>query len=230
MSLSSLGNCKVRRQVAAQHFQTHNRLYSFVFISSSSSITETQTSFSDLAVFLTKNICSKKYIFISLSIQFNSLLNHLAICITHILFQVLIRKMMPLRNPHQNSRRTSNLEIWRGTTSTTTETKNILKEKLRTLPGGLMTLITINLLRGWIWTWKKTEVILSITIIITMVGRQIFLSWWQYLTLFLSSDYLDSGIDISHELSTYEPLPTPLPLADHQDSADLATKNTKEKE
>ena len=27
-------------------------------------------------------------------------------------------------------------------------------------------------------------------------------------------DYMDSGIDISHELSTYEPLPTPLPLED----------------
>ena len=25
---------------------------------------------------------------------------------------------------------------------------------------------------------------------------------------------MDSGIDISHELSTYEPLPTPLPLED----------------
>ena len=26
-------------------------------------------------------------------------------------------------------------------------------------------------------------------------------------------DYMDSGIDISHELTTYEPLPSPLPLA-----------------
>ena len=41
------------------------------------------------------------------------------------------------------------------------------------------------------------------------------------------SDYMDSGIDISHELSTHEPLPTPLPLlGDEQDSEDLATKNT----
>ena len=27
-------------------------------------------------------------------------------------------------------------------------------------------------------------------------------------------DYMDSGIDISHELTTYEPLPSPLPQAD----------------
>ena len=27
-------------------------------------------------------------------------------------------------------------------------------------------------------------------------------------------DYMDSGIDISHELTTYEPLPSPLPLGD----------------
>ena len=27
-------------------------------------------------------------------------------------------------------------------------------------------------------------------------------------------DYMDSGIDISHELPPYEPLPTPLPLED----------------
>lgn len=41
---------------------------------------------------------------------------------------------------------------------------------------------------------------------------------------------MDSGIDISHELSTYEPLPTPLPMEDHQDKKDLVTKNTIEKE
>ena len=44
---------------------------------------------------------------------------------------------------------------------------------------------------------------------------------------YLSSDYMDSGIDISHELSTYEPLPTPLPLGEHQDTKDLDTKTTK---
>ena len=30
-------------------------------------------------------------------------------------------------------------------------------------------------------------------------------------------DYMDSGIDISHELTTYEPLPSPLPLGDIDD-------------
>ena len=30
-------------------------------------------------------------------------------------------------------------------------------------------------------------------------------------------DYMDSGIDISHELTTYEPLPSPLPQADPGD-------------
>ena len=91
-----------------------------------------------------------------------------------------------------------------------------------------MTLITINLVMGWIWTWKKTQVILNITIITTMVGRELF---YRLTTIFtFTSDYLDSGIDISHELSTYEPLPTPLPVADHQDTKNLATKNTKEKE
>ena len=30
-------------------------------------------------------------------------------------------------------------------------------------------------------------------------------------------DYMDSGIDISHELTTYEPLPSPLPLGDNGD-------------
>ena len=40
---------------------------------------------------------------------------------------------------------------------------------------------------------------------------------------------MDSGIDISHELSTYEPLPTPLPMED-EDKRDLVTKNTIEKE
>ena len=50
--------------------------------------------------------------------------------------------------------------------------------------------------------------------------------------LYFSSDYLDSGIDISHELSTYEPLPTPLPLGEHQDKSreDVETKKTNEKE
>ena len=28
-------------------------------------------------------------------------------------------------------------------------------------------------------------------------------------------DYMDSGIDISHELTTHEPLPSPLPLSDN---------------
>ena len=30
-------------------------------------------------------------------------------------------------------------------------------------------------------------------------------------------DFMDSGIDISHELTTYEPLPSPLPLGDTGD-------------
>ena len=47
-------------------------------------------------------------------------------------------------------------------------------------------------------------------------------------------DYMDSGIDISHELTTYEPLPSPLPLGDtgdgqktqsESDGKDTATKS-----
>ena len=41
-------------------------------------------------------------------------------------------------------------------------------------------------------------------------------------------DYLDSGIDISHELTTYEPLPSPLPLA--ADSEMAKSENVNEGE
>lgn len=41
-------------------------------------------------------------------------------------------------------------------------------------------------------------------------------------------DYLDSGIDISHELTTYEPLPSPLPLA--ADSVMAKSENVNEGE
>ena len=43
-------------------------------------------------------------------------------------------------------------------------------------------------------------------------------------------DYLDSGIDISHELSTYEPLPTPLPLKGKEEAEVVKLDVTNEKE
>ena len=43
-------------------------------------------------------------------------------------------------------------------------------------------------------------------------------------------DYQDSGIDISHELSTYEPLPTPLPLKGGEEKEVVKLEASKEKE
>ena len=38
-------------------------------------------------------------------------------------------------------------------------------------------------------------------------------------------DYMDSGIDISHELTTYEPLPSPLPLGDSVDGQKVQSES-----
>ena len=44
-------------------------------------------------------------------------------------------------------------------------------------------------------------------------------------------DYLDSGIDISHELTTHEPLPSPLPLISNSTKSEKSeTEETSDSE